>query len=165
LFRPRGARPPGWSVEFALEGVQMVAPDFAGAPYAGALELGAADGDEMLALVERTKPGPFLARTHEMGRYVGWRDGGRLVAMAGERLRTEGLTELSAVCTDEEYRGRGLAAGLVGDVVHGIRARRDVPILHAAASNTGAIRLYEALGFRVHQTIDPVLVRAPVTGS
>jgi predicted GNAT family acetyltransferase len=96
-----------------------------------------------------------------MGRYVGRRDGGRLVAMAGERLQLDGLVEISAVCTDEDHRGRGLGAALLGDVVHGIRARGATPFLHAASTNAGAIRLYEALGFHVHQTIDAAVLRAP----
>jgi predicted GNAT family acetyltransferase len=97
--------------------------------------------------VARTRPGPFLARTIELGAYYGVRDGGRLVAMAGERLRPPGWTEISAVCTDERHRGRGLAGRLVRHVAAGIRARGEIPFLHAASANTGAVRLYESLGF------------------
>ena len=114
-----------------------------------------------LDLVARTKPGPFFSRTFELGRYIGVRDGGRLVAMAGERLRCPGLTELSAVCTDESHRGRGIASLLVADLVANIRARGDTPFLHAAADNVGAIHLYETLGFRTRAPIDAVLARAP----
>ena len=72
-----------------------------------AIPLGAADVADMLALVEITKPGPFRGRTHEMGRYLGIRVDGQLVAMAGERLRPIGYTEVSAVCTHPDYRGTG----------------------------------------------------------
>jgi predicted GNAT family acetyltransferase len=143
----------------------MVADDtFEGAPAPGAVELGAADVDEMLALVERTKPGPFLPRTHELGRYVGVRDGTRLVAMAGERLRCDGVTEISAVCTDGDHRGRGLASVLVADCVRHIRARGDTPFLHAAEDNTNAIRVYERLGFSIRKALDLVLAAAPERG-
>jgi GNAT superfamily N-acetyltransferase len=101
----------------------------------------------MLRLVDRTKPGPFAPRTIELGRYVGVWIEGELVAMAGERLHPQGWTEISAVCTDERFRGRGLASLLVLDIGHGIRARGELPFLHASAQNTNAIRLYESMGF------------------
>ena len=92
--------------------------------------LGAADVPEMLDLVERTQPGPFLARTVELGTYLGIRRDGRLVAMAGERLHPPGFTEISAVCTDAAYRGQGLATRLVRAVAAGIR-RRGRDAVHA----------------------------------
>ena len=73
--------------------------------------------------------------------------------MAGERLRPGGATEISAVCTDAEVRGQGLASRLVLAVAHGIRARGEVPFLHAAAHNEVAIRLYLALGFEVRRSV------------
>jgi predicted GNAT family acetyltransferase len=105
----------------------------------------------MLDLVSRTKPGPFLPRTIELGTYLGIRDGGVLVAMAGERLHPPGWTEISAVCTDDGYRGRGLATRLVKAVAAGIRRRGETPFLHAAGTNTNAIRLYESLGFALRR--------------
>jgi ribosomal protein S18 acetylase RimI-like enzyme len=163
LFRADVTPPPEWRVRLRGHGLQMVADDtFTGTPAAGATVLGVADVDEMLALVERTKPGPFRARTHELGRYLGIRDDdGRLVAMAGERLRCDGFTEISAVCTDADQRGRGLASALVADCVHHIRARGDTPFLHAAEDNTNAIRVYERLGFSVRKPLDILVVAAP----
>jgi predicted GNAT family acetyltransferase len=105
----------------------------------------------MLDLVARTQPGPFLQRTVELGTYLGVRRDGALVAMAGERLHPPGFTEVSAVCTDPDHRGQGYAARLVQAVVAGIKERGDIPFLHATATNTNAIRLYEALGFRLHR--------------
>jgi predicted GNAT family acetyltransferase len=128
-------------------GVQLTGEELAVEPDADAVVLGPADVPEMLDLVERTKPGPFRPRTIELGRYLGIRIDGELVAMAGERLQPPGWTEISAVCTDERMRGRGLASRLIRAVGHGIRARGDIPFLHASASNTKAIRLYESLGF------------------
>jgi len=155
------APPPGWSVELDRPGVQMVGPHLAVAPDPEAVLLGAADVPEMLDLVGRTQPGPFLARTVELGGYLGIRRGGRLVAMAGERLRPSGYTEISAVCTDESLRGRGLATRLVRAVGAAVRARGEIPMLHAAASNLGAIRLYESLGFELRREVDFRLLRAP----
>ena len=111
------------------------------------IRLGPADVPEVLDLVERTRPGPFGPRTMELGTYLGIRRAGALVAMAGERLRPPGFTEVSAVCTDEAWRGHGFGSRLTLAVVAGIRARGEVPFLHAVATNAGAIRLYEQLGF------------------
>jgi predicted GNAT family acetyltransferase len=106
-----------------------------------------ADASEMLALATLTQPGPFLARTHQLGQFVGVRADGRLVAMAGERMRPDGFTEVSGVCTHPDHRGRGYAAGLMRAVAAGIHAHGEVAILHVHASNTGAIELYRTLGF------------------
>ncbi|GAA3011641.1 GNAT family N-acetyltransferase [Microbacterium aurantiacum] len=103
--------PPGWEVLGQGAGVQMVETEaLATRPFEEAVELGADDVPEMLALVERNQPGPFRPRTHELGRYIGIRREGKLIAMAGERLHPEGWTEISAVATDPEYRGQGLAS-------------------------------------------------------
>jgi ribosomal protein S18 acetylase RimI-like enzyme len=156
-----GSPPSGWEVVMRLPGVQMVDEGMDAVPDEEAVLLGPADVPEMLALVERTKPGPFMARTVELGTYLGIRRGGELVAMAGERMHPPGWTEISAVCTDDRFRGQGLAARLVRAVAVGIRARGEVPFLHAAATNTGAIRLYESLGFVTRRTIDFVGLQAP----
>ncbi|MFD2415448.1 GNAT family N-acetyltransferase [Amycolatopsis pigmentata] len=145
------APPPGWELVDRVPGVQMVDAGVVAAPDPEAVRLTAADVPEMLALVERTKPGPFRRRTVEMGTYLGIRRGGVLIAMAGERLHPPGWTEISAVCTDAAFRGQGLATRLVLAVAAGIRERGKIPFLHAAAANTNAIRLYESLGFRLRQ--------------
>jgi ribosomal protein S18 acetylase RimI-like enzyme len=125
-----------------------------------AIPLGAADVADMLALVEMTKPGPFCSRTHELGQYLGIRVDGRLVAMAGERLRPAGYTEISAVCTHPDYRGRGYGRDLVETLVRNIIDRGDVPILHVEKDNPAA-SLYEKIGFSVRQTIHLVGLRKP----
>jgi ribosomal protein S18 acetylase RimI-like enzyme len=145
--------PPGWEVTFRVDGVQLVDDSVVATPDDEALQLTAADVPEMLALVERTRPGPFLPRTIELGTYLGIRRNGELIAMAGERMHPPGWTEISAVCTDAAYRGQGLGTRLVHAVAHVIRERGETPILHAAADNTNAIRLYEALGFRLRGAI------------
>ena len=153
--------PEGWAPLYSLPGVQLVDDGVAAAPDDEAVVLGDDDVPEMLALVDRTRPGPFLARTHTMGTYLGIRRGGELVAMAGERLHPPGWTEISAVCTDPAYRGQGLGTRLVLAVAHGIRDRGEIPFMHASAANTGAIRLYEALGFRLRRTTTFAAVRVP----
>jgi ribosomal protein S18 acetylase RimI-like enzyme len=111
------------------------------------------DARQMLALAELTKPGPFAFRTIELGRYIGIRKSGKLVAMAGERLRMPGYTEVSAVCTHPEHRGHGYASDLVLAMVETIKQRGDIPFLHVAAENTSAIRIYEKLGFRTRRIL------------
>ncbi|HEX4435572.1 MAG TPA: GNAT family N-acetyltransferase [Solirubrobacteraceae bacterium] len=142
--------------------VQMIGERVTGGECAEAVALGAADVPEMLDLVARTEPGPFLARTVEMGDYLGIRSGGELVAMAGERFHLDGWTEISAVCTHPDHRGRGLASQLMGALVAGIQERSEGVFLHALATNVGAIRLYEQLGFRVRQTAT-IAVVTPAT--
>jgi predicted GNAT family acetyltransferase len=115
----------------------------------------------MLALVALTAPGPFAPRTVELGRYIGVRDDGALVAMAGERLHVDGHREISAVCTHPDHRGRGLAEALVRDVVAGVAARGEVPILHVEQKNVTAIRLYERLGFAIRRPIEAAVLEAP----
>ncbi|HTT24322.1 MAG TPA: GNAT family N-acetyltransferase [Candidatus Sulfotelmatobacter sp.] len=116
-------------------------------PTAQIVELGDKDSPDMLELTALTKPGPFGPRTHELGYYVGIRDSGKLVAMAGERLKVPGYTEVSAVCTHPDHLGKGYAAALMTEVMHGIRARGETPFLHVRADNSRAIVLYERLGF------------------
>ncbi len=157
-----GELPDGWRETSRGDGVQLVATDrVTGQPFEGAVELGADDATEMLALVERNKPGPFLPRTYQLGRYVGVRREGRLVAMAGERLHADGFTEISAVSVDEDYRRQGLASALTLDVAHGIRERGDAPFLHASGANSGAIAAYEKLGFRLRRKVTFLRARTP----
>ncbi|MBC2904201.1 GNAT family N-acetyltransferase [Streptomyces cupreus] len=161
LIGYRGRTPEGWETVFRAEGVQLVGEDVAGAPDPEAVRLGPADVPEMLDLVARTRPGPFLARTLELGTYLGIRRDGALVAMAGERLRPPGWTEISAVCTDPVVRGQGLARRLVLAVAHGIQERGETPFLHTGADNTGAIGLYESLGFGLRRTTVFLGTRVP----
>ena len=159
----QGPLPDGARLVRDLPGVQLVATAaLRAAPDPAALVLGEADVPELLDLVRRTRPGPFERRTRLLGTYLGVRDEqGRLVAVAGERLHPPGFTEISAVCTDPAVRGRGLASRLVRAVAAGVLARGETPFLHAAATNTGAVRLYESLGFRLRRTIGFPLVRLP----
>ena len=143
--------PEGWRAVQAFDLVQMIEERVTGVDCAEAIPLSAADVPEMLALVAQTEPGPFLSRTVELGEYLGVRRDGALVAMAGERFHVDGWTEISAVCTKPDYRGEGLASRLMGALIAGIQRRSERAFLHVLSTNTGAIRLYETLGFRVRQ--------------
>ncbi len=162
--------PDGWEVLMDLPGVQMVALPGGGVslPAPGSSDdvvaLGTGDVDEMLELIALSRPGPFHSRTVEFGGYVGVRRQGRLVAMAGQRLRPPGYTEISAVATHPDHRGEGLAGLLVRTVSAAIVSRGEVPFLHAAADNENAIRLYETLGFARSATPTFVVVRVPLRG-
>ena len=110
--------------------------------------LGPADAPGMNALVKLTAPGPWSARTPELGRFVGIEVDGRLVAMAGERMRVPGHTEISAVCCHPDFRGHGWPTALMRLVSQAIVARGQTPFLHVLGENAPAIALYGKLGLR-----------------
>jgi predicted GNAT family acetyltransferase len=146
--------PPGCHAITTAEGVQMVAErSIPAIADARVVPLGDADAPEMLALATMTRPGPFAVRTHTLGTFWGVRDNGVLVAMAGERMKQDGFTEVSGVCTHPDARGRGLARTLSAIVAARIAERGETPYLHAYATNTAAIALYESLGFRIRRTV------------
>src|ERR1700683_995877 len=152
--------PDGWEVLGAIGGVQMEGTQLLAEPDPEAIPLGPADVPEVLDLIDRTRPGPFLARTVEMGTYVGVRRQGALIAMAGERLHPPGWTEISAVCTDQGFRGQGLGTRLIRAVAVGIRERGEQPFLLVAATNDVALRLYRSLGFEVARTVSFTLLHS-----
>ena len=154
---PRGA-----VVRSKAAGVQMVAAALTGGGRPVAFEpLGEADAAAMLALATLTVPGPFFERTHRLGDFVGVKVDGRLVAMAGERMKPEGFTEVSGVCTHPDHRGRGYAGALMRVVTQRILERGEQAFLHAYAANTGAIALYETLGFRVRTPVTYTVLDGP----
>jgi predicted GNAT family acetyltransferase len=155
---PPLALPPELVAVKEAQGVQMLATRML-ATDAEVQPLGDADAPEMLALATLTEPGPFLARTHTMGRFVGIRIDGRLAAMAGERMRFPGHVEVSGVCTHPDFRGRGLARRLSAAVTADIQRRGGQPFLHAWATNTAAITLYEGLGFVTRAAVNIAMVR------
>ena len=143
--------PPGTRVLRTAPLLQMIAdgPVAECSPDPDIEALTEADAAEMAALALATEPGPWRPLTHRYGPFFGIRRDGRIVAMAGERMRpAPGLAEVSAVCTLPEFRGQGLAARLIRHVMAGFAARGETPFLHSYAQNIHAIRLYESLGFR-----------------
>jgi ribosomal protein S18 acetylase RimI-like enzyme len=153
LNGPLESIPPGWSfvrgtpmpqMVYEKDGRELAEP----ADGREILELGAADAADMIELTELTKPGPFARRTHELGTYLGIRVDRKLVAMAGERLKVPGCTEVSAICTHPDHTGRGYAGVLTTEIMRRILARGETPFLHVRHDNRRAIELYERLGFR-----------------
>ena len=149
------ARHPGLEMEQELDCLQMVLPLAAPLPPAGAgiVPLTAAEAPEMVALTDLAFPGFFRPATYKMGSYYGVRADGELIAMAGERLRLDGFPELSGICTHPEFRGRGLAAGLIGHLTRIHRRDGLISWLHVGASNTRAIDLYRELGFKAARNL------------
>jgi predicted GNAT family acetyltransferase len=165
FFMGTAAIPEGWQLVRGGTLVQMVCPVAPEEPRPGTVvELGPEDYPEMLALATLTEPGPFRAQTGQLGGFVGIRVDGRLAAMAGQRLSLEGFAEVSAVCTHPEFRGRGFAQALVATVARAIHATRRVPFLTAFEENTGAIRVYEQVGFVERRRIELAVVRPPALG-
>ncbi|WP_424965248.1 GNAT family N-acetyltransferase [Dinoroseobacter sp. S375] len=139
--------PPGRELLSLVKGVQMVATDDASAAEIDSLTLGPANAPEMLALAQLTQPGPFELRTYRLGTFIGLRENGALIAMAGQRMGFAGLREISGVCVHPEHRGQGLATALIRAMIGQIRADGDRPFLHTYADNAVAIQLYERLSF------------------
>ncbi len=151
--------PPGFHVTARTEGVQMIAESDMPAVEDGRIErLGEADAAEMLELATLTRPGPFTLRAQALGAFWGVREGGRLIAMAGERLKQDGLTEVSGVCTHPDFRGRGLGRLLTLHVAGTISAKGEQPFLHTYATNATAIALYEKIGFRLRTRMNVAVI-------
>jgi ribosomal protein S18 acetylase RimI-like enzyme len=155
LFTPEPVVvPDGFKVVLAETGEQMI-----GSPADSPLRegeivtLGKADVPAMMALTTLTKPGPFAARTHELGTFLGIRAGGELVAMTGERMKPGNFTEMTAVCVHPDHRGRGYAQALLSAVARQIEARGEIPFLHVFSSNASAIALYQRQGMRIRRRL------------
>lgn len=150
VFGPQmPATPPGFEIFRQMAILQMIRPrrDRLPPPAIAFDVLGAGDVDAMLALVELTRPGPFCRRTIELGRFVGVREGGRVVAMAGERMWIDDHREVSGVCTHPDAQGRGLARALMADVVDRMLDAGQVPFLHVEAAKAPVVAFYGSLGF------------------
>jgi hypothetical protein len=124
------------------------------------IDLTEADAPQMRALAELTRPGPFSTRTHELGDFVGVKRDGRLIAMAGERMKPLGFTEVSGVCVHPDHRGHGYAAGLMSLVAERVAARGETPFLHVYGHNAPAIAIYERLGYRLRCEMTMLVVTA-----
>src|SRR5580700_2121436 len=155
LFTPDPVNPPaGFKILFAATGEQMIGlPRETAGSATDVVTLGAADVPAMMALTKLTNPGPFAARTHELGMFLGIRVDGQLVAMAGERMKPADYTEITAVCVHPDYRGRGYAQFLLGAVARQIVARGEIPFLHVFSHNSSAIALYRPQGMEIRRCL------------
>ncbi|MCB2137737.1 MAG: GNAT family N-acetyltransferase [Rhodobacteraceae bacterium] len=119
----------------------------------GLIRLGQADSAEMVALAQLTRPGPFERNTYMLGEYWGIRMGGRLVAMAGERMSVPGFTEISGVATHPEHRGKGHAGRLCRHLMARITGRGDRAFLHVETTKPAVEEIYRNMGFETRQTL------------
>jgi ribosomal protein S18 acetylase RimI-like enzyme len=157
-----GTPPPGWQVDKETTMFKMVwnaaMPDSDAAP--DAVTLRPEHAAQAVELAKLTNPGPFGIRTPELGEYFGYFDGGRLIAMAGERMCAGDLHEVSGICTHPDFQGRGLARKLTLKLVRRQMQRGKTPFLHVMSTNTGARALYEKMGFRNYlETVVRVISR------
>jgi predicted GNAT family acetyltransferase len=152
--------PPGITVASTTAAVQMVAERPSTVERDGRIEqLQEADAPAMLALAELTKPGPFSQRALNLGEFWGVKENGTLMAMAGERMKQEGFTEISGVCCHPDVRGRGYARLLSMFVAGRILERGETPYLHAYATNTAAITLYQSIGFTLRSSMNVAVIQ------
>jgi predicted GNAT family acetyltransferase len=153
LFTPEAVQAPEeLKVMLAETGEQLIGTPVE-VPTSGVdiVTLGAGDVPAMLELTALTKPGPFSARTHELGTFLGIRVDGQLVAMAGERMKPAQYTEITAVCVHPSHRGRGYGQMLLGAVARQIVSRGEIPFLHVFTSNHSAIALYRRQGMEIRR--------------
>jgi ribosomal protein S18 acetylase RimI-like enzyme len=155
LFTPDPVTPPAeFKILLAEAGEQMIGtPVESSVPGVDIVTLGAADVPAMMALTELTKPGPFSARTHELGTFLGIRIDGQLVAMAGERMKPVNYTEMTAVCVHPSHRGRGYGQMLLAAISRQIAARGEIPFLHVFSNNDAAIALYRRQGMEIRRRL------------
>jgi GNAT superfamily N-acetyltransferase len=162
---PRINVPTGYEVEFLGPALQMVC-DQPLEPLEDGPELVPLHTDahraQMAELTALVYPHYFRPRTHELGRYFGVFENGRLAAMAGERmgLGPGGPRELSAICTHPDFLGRGLARRLLVGLSNDMFSRNEQPFLHVDPQNVRAVKLYEQNGYRVRTEIPFWTIRA-----
>jgi predicted GNAT family acetyltransferase len=113
----------------------------------------------MIELTTLTKAGPFSARTHELGTFLGIRVDGQLVAMAGERMKPGHYTEMTAVCVHPSHRGRGYGQMLLSAVSRQIVSRGETPFLHVFTSNHSAIALYRRQGMEIRRRLHVTVLK------
>ena len=149
LLAETGEQMIGTPAESSIGGVEIIT-------------LGADDVAAMMALTELTKPGPFSARTHELGVFLGIRIDGELVAMAGERMKPANYTEMTAVCVHPSHRGRGYGQLLLAAISRQIVARGEIPFLHVFSSNSSAIALYQRQGMEIRRGLHVTVLQKRV---
>ncbi|RQO79693.1 GNAT family N-acetyltransferase [Pedobacter sp. KBW01] len=140
--------------QLVYEGVNM--PE---STNGGLTDLDQSHVTEMSALVELTKPGPFLAKTIELGNYIGIFAENQLIAMAGHRFFPTPYREVSAVCTHPDHLGKGYALKILQEQIKRILNRAEIPFLHVKNDNLGAIKLYQKLGFKIRTEMTAYVIR------
>ena len=161
LFTPEAVTPPAeFKVTLADTGEQMTGtPIETPANGVDMVMLGTGDVPAMIELTALTKPGPFSARTHELGTFLGIRVDGQLVAMAGERMRPAYYTEMTAVCVHPSHRGRGYGQMLLSAIARQIVSRGETPFLHVFTNNHSAIALYRRQGMEIRRRLHVTVLK------
>jgi predicted GNAT family acetyltransferase len=161
LFTPDAVKlPTGFKVALADTGEQMIGtPVETPADGVDIVTLGADDVPAMIELTALTKPGPFSARTHELGTFLGIRVDGQLVAMAGERMKPAHYTEMTAVCVHPSHRGRGYGQMLLSAISRQIVSRGEIPFLHVFTNNHSAIALYRRQGMEIRRRLHVTVLK------
>ena len=161
LFTPDAVKPPAeFKVALADTGEQMIGtPVETPANGVDIVTLGVDDVPAMIELTALTKPGPFSARTHELGTFLGIRVDGQLVAMAGERMKPAHYTEMTAVCVHPSHRGRGYGQMLLSAISRQIVSRGEIPFLHVFTSNHSAIALYRRQGMEIRRRLHVTVLK------
>jgi predicted GNAT family acetyltransferase len=161
LFTPEPVSvPPPFEVLLAKTGEQMIGtPADVPQSTAGIVRLDSADVPAMAELVALTNPGPFAARTHTLGTFLGIKVDGRLVAMIGERMKPGAYTEMTGICAHPDFRGRGYAQMLMAEIARRIVARGEIPFLHVYSDNAPAIALYRRQGMTVRRRMHVTVVK------
>lgn len=147
--------PVHWTILSELPCAQMINQSTVTPPAGNAhvTPLGASHKDEMYQLIQKVQPGYYEPDTHQLGNYFGILHQQQLVAIAGERMKLEELTEISAICTDPAFTGRQYAQHLIAHLSNTNLDAGKIPFLHVLESNERAIRLYEYMGFTRRRTI------------
>lgn len=140
--------PHNYIIENPLPCLQMICTTAITIATGDSIEkLSDADEVQKAGLVDLVQPGYYKNSTRLLGDYYGIKDNQQLVAMAGERMRMEGMTEISAVVTHPEFTGRKYAQQLVAHASNTILANGNIPFLHTLVTNHRAIAIYEYLSF------------------
>jgi ribosomal protein S18 acetylase RimI-like enzyme len=143
---------PGLRRVRTLDCFQMVLPQEVRLPEgefgSPIVRLDGTNAREMVELTDVAFPGFFRPRTYEMGSYFGIRGpSGQLIAMGGERLKLDGYSEVSAVCTHPDFRGHAYGTAIIWEIVRLQRRQGVVSFLHVGCANEGAVKLYNRMGF------------------
>jgi len=147
--------PPCWVSEAEKPMAQMILdrPAEASATQVEPVVLTLAHAAEMSELASLTHPGPSGPELVRLGLFLGVREQGRLVAMAGQRFRMPRYVEISSVCTHPDWQGRGLARALMNHLAREIQRQGDTSFLHVLEENTRAAALYTSMGFTLRQRL------------
>lgn len=85
---------------------------------------------DLFDLVQQVQPGYFHPQTAKMGAYYGIYKNNKLIAAAGERIKLNTFTEVSAIVIHPNHRGQGCAKKLISHATNQIFKAGKIPFLH-----------------------------------